>query len=65
MQDDAAWKENLIGMGSGPGVPKLLHHNGKVWCPLTGVMSVRTVNVVLHIKLATLPSMLTSGQAPS
>ena len=30
LQDDAAWKENLIGMGSGPGVPKLLHHNGKV-----------------------------------
>jgi hypothetical protein len=32
LQDDAAWKENLIGMGSGPGVPKLLHHNGKVRC---------------------------------
>lgn len=30
LQDDAAWKENLIGMGNGPGVPKLLHHNGKV-----------------------------------
>ena len=29
-QDDAAWKDNLIGMGSAPHVPKLFHHNGKV-----------------------------------
>lgn len=29
-QDDAAWKEHLIGMGSAPHVPKLFHHNGKV-----------------------------------
>ena len=29
-QDDAAWKENLIGMGSAPNVPKLFHNNGKV-----------------------------------
>ena len=28
-QDDAAWKDNLIGMGSAPHVPKLFHHNGK------------------------------------
>jgi len=28
--DDAAWKENLIGMGSAPNVPKLFHNNGKV-----------------------------------
>ena len=29
-QDDAAWKEQLIGMGSAQNVPKLFHHNGKV-----------------------------------
>ena len=29
-QDDGAWKEHLIGMGSAPHVPKLFHHNGKV-----------------------------------
>ena len=49
-------------MGSGPGVPKLLHHNGKVRCPLTVVTRVCTVNVVLRIRLAISPSMLTCGQ---
>ena len=29
-QDDSAWKENLIGMGSAPNVSKLFHNNGKV-----------------------------------
>lgn len=30
VQDDSAWKDNLIGMGSGGGVPRLFGHNGKV-----------------------------------
>ena len=29
-QDDTAWKDNLIGMGSALHVPKLFHNNGKV-----------------------------------
>ena len=35
-------------MGSGPGVPKLLHHNGKVWCSLRTAVNLHTAHTVLH-----------------
>jgi hypothetical protein len=48
LQDDAAWKKNLVGMGSGPGVPKLLHHNGKVLCHLIDTGGLAVWVMVLH-----------------